>query len=866
MLTADIRSAFLDFFASNAHLIMPSSPVVPHGDSSLLFVNAGMVQFKNIFMGLEIPNFPKVATAQKCIRAGGKHNDLDQVGFTARHHTFFEMLGNFSFGYYFKEEAIYYAWTFITKELGIPRDKLLVTVHKSDEEAKGLWRKIAGDLTVIPIATSDNFWSMGDVGPCGPCSEIFYDHGNKISGGMPGTSDENGDRYVEIWNIVFMQFEKKSNGELTKLRNKSIDTGMGIERIAAVMQGVHDNYDTDIFKKIISAIENISGTKKSAESHSHRVIADHIRAISFLISDGVIPSNEGRGYVLRRIIRRAMRHGNLLGMKTPFLFELPSFVAGIMEDAYPELRKAQSTIASIVMLEEEKFLDTLDRGLKILRQEIEKLPSGGLLGGDIAFKLYDTYGFPLDLTQDVLKINGMTVDLAGFDAALEDQRNRAKWTGSGMQKEEELWLSLKEKLKPTEFAGYERTSCSSRVVVIIQNEKEISRLSSGKAQLVVEMTPFYAESGGQCGDSGEIKTASGLFKVTNTAKFCDAIIAHEGELIAGSMSISDDVELCVDKRRRRKITANHSATHLLQAALRQVLGNHVAQRGSHLDDHGLRFDFSHNSAVSEENLRKIEDMVNGWIIDDLTTYIRVLPRNEAITSGATALFGEKYGDFVRTVRFCNAASKEISFELCGGTHVSNSSEVGIFKILSEIGIGSGVRRIEALTGTGVLHYLTEQETLLRQSSELLKCTSEELPTKISLLSSELKKKNQEIAASKRRHALASINIIKKSDITMRFAILDDYSMEELRSSIETIGSTDQDVCVLLSRDHTANRIHALVTVGKNLKDKYNASVLLKAGLGVIEGKGGGTAVCAQGSGGNIRRADDVLEAILRAIA
>ncbi|MDR1362129.1 MAG: alanine--tRNA ligase [Holosporaceae bacterium] len=868
MLTADIRSAFLNFFARNDHRVLASSPVVPRGDASLLFANAGMVQFKNVFTGLEVPTFPRVTTAQKCIRAGGKHNDLDQVGFTARHHTFFEMLGNFSFGDYFKEEAIEYAWTFLTAELGIPRSKLLVTIHSSDEDAGRLWRKIAGDITIIPISSSDNFWSMGETGPCGPCSEIFYDHGDDVPGGMPGTADENGDRYVEIWNIVFMQLEKKSDGEMIKLSRQSIDTGMGLERIAAVMQGVCDNYDTDILKKIIESMAAGDGSRDDAQKHSRRAIADHVRAISFLIADGVLPSNEGRGYVLRRILRRALRHGNLMGLTEPFLFKLCDVVVDLMGDAYQELRKAQATIGSVVRLEEEKFLDTLDRGLKMLQQELEQLPSGGLLMGDVAFKLYDTYGFPLDLTQDVLKTHGIGVDLAGFDAALQDQRRRAKWAGSGTSTEGDLWRILRAKLGPTEFCGYETMSCFSQIVAIVQNGEEVQALSSGRAQLLVEKTPFYAESGGQCGDAGEIKTANGLFAVADTKKYGDALIVHEGELLVGSIGVSDLGELAIDRQRRRKIMANHSATHLLQAALKQVLGNHVAQRGSRLDDRGLRFDFSHGSAVTAEDLQKIENLVNSWIIDGLTMQLRVLDRNEAINSGATALFGEKYGDLVRTVRFYNPGSEEeISFELCGGTHVSNSSEIGLFKILFETSIGSGIRRIEAISGIGILHHVIGLEKLLRQSSEPVKCSPEELPAKILSISDELKKKKQELAVWKQRVAMSALHIVEKADLILQYALLEAYSPDDLRGLKDNMSILDRSICIFVSEDHAVGKIHVIVIVGKDLQKQHPASSLLKGAMEIIGGKGGGNAVCAQCSGGNnLQQATDVLEAILRQIS
>ncbi|GHT90630.1 alanine--tRNA ligase [Alphaproteobacteria bacterium] len=868
MLTSDIRSSFLKFFEDNNHKIVSSSPVIPHNDPTLLFTNAGMVQFKNVFTGLETLRFKRATTSQKCIRAGGKHNDLDQVGFTARHHTFFEMLGNFSFGDYFKEEAIYFAWTFLTKILGIPKHKLLATVYHTDEEAKEFWKKIAGDITIIPIATSDNFWSMGDVGPCGPCSEIFYDHGEDVPGGMPGTPDENGDRYIEIWNTVFMQFEQKTDGERVPLKSKSIDTGMGLERIASVMQGVHDNYETDIFKRIIVSLKEVSKTNYELTYPSYKVIADHIRSIAFLMADGVVPSNEGRGYVLRRILRRAMRHGNMIGINDPFLFTLSDVLIDIMKDAYPELEKSRSTIASITHAEEEKFLDTLERGLKILRQDVKNIPAGGLMGGETAFKLYDTYGFPLDLTQDILRSENISVDVDGFEKAMEEQRNRAKWIGSGEVKQDSVWLSLKEKLKPTKFYGYEDTFRLSRVLALVQDGKEVSQLSQGKAYIIVMGTPFYAECGGQCGDTGIIKAKDGEFTVTNTLKFCNTIIAHEGELSSGNISVLDEVLLEIDGRRRENIRANHTATHLLHAALKEVLGDHVAQRGSSLNDERLRFDFSHNSAISPEDLSEVEALVNAWIFQSPLISTLVLSKKEAIDAGATALFGEKYGKSVRTVRiFSKETSEDISFELCGGTHVTNTSEIGLFKILSETSIGSGIRRIEAITGENTLNYLNNLEELLSSSSQQLKCTPQELPQKISDLTTELKKKNQEIANNKVKAAINGLAIVEKSGVKILSALLDDHSMEDLRMLSDAIKAKHPTnaICILISRDSNADKASVVVSVSSDLQGKYNAGNILKKGVEILGGKGGGGAAFAQGGGSLKAKADESLEFMLAMI-
>lgn len=869
MLSSDIRSFFLSFFKKNGHEIVESSSVVPYSDPSLLFTNSGMVQFKSVFTGLETRNYKKAASSQKCIRAGGKHNDLDQVGFTARHHTFFEMLGNFSFGDYFKEDAIHFAWTLLTKEFSIPKDKLLVTVYHTDEEAKRIWKKVAGNIRIIPISTSDNFWSMGDIGPCGPCSEIFYDHGDCILGGIPGTPDENGDRYIEIWNIVFMQYEQKENGEKILLKNQSIDTGMGLERITAVLQGFYDNYQTDLFRNIIEEIKKISDSNYSITYPSYKVIADHIRSISFLIADGVLPSNEGRGYVLRRILRRAMRHGNMLGIHNPFLFELSNVLVGEMKYAYPELKKSQVTISSIIHDEEEKFLTTLDRGLKILQKETKGISSGGILEGNIAFKLYDTYGFPLDLTQDILKTENISVDVDGFHSALSEQKTRAKWAGSGVQKENEIWLTIKEKLKSVEFVGYEKEAEISNIVTIIKNDVEVSSANSGKLFLVTSSTPFYAESGGQCGDIGIIKTKNGSeFKVINTIKFCDTIIAHEGEVISGEFSVSDPVSMQIDSKRRAKIKANHTATHLLQAALRSILGGHVIQRGSFHDDKRLRFDFSHNAAITKEQLREIEQLINLWIIGGLQIINKTIPKDEALSAGAIALFGEKYGDFVRTVCIFNDLSENISFELCGGTHVSNTSEIGALKILSEVSIGSGIRRIEAITGMEFWNYLYNLEDTLQSLSVQLKCSIRDLPNKIDFLVDELKKKQQEIDTIRQKNALNMANIIQKIDASIIEISVKNHRLNELRSICESakIKYDTKSIVIVISEDVSTNKIEIVISVSRDLQNQYHAGDLLKIGIYSIGGKGGGNISFAQGGGdGGKSKIKEVLENIKKEI-
>ncbi|MBO7536915.1 MAG: alanine--tRNA ligase [Alphaproteobacteria bacterium] len=852
MLTSDIRRGFLKFFERNGHRVIDSSMVVPQNDPSLLFTNAGMVQFKNVFTGLETREYKRATTSQKCIRAGGKHNDLDQVGFTARHHTFFEMLGNFSFGDYFKEEAIHFAWTFLTKELGLPREKLITTVYHTDEEAMQLWKKIAGDIMVIPISTNDNFWSMGDVGPCGPCSEIFYDHGESMFGGLPGTPDEDGDRYMEIWNIVFMQFEQLKNGQKIPLKKKSIDTGMGLERIAAVMQGVDDNYKIDLFKDLIHEIKDISKTDFDDVYPSYKVIADHIRSVSFLISDGVVPSNEGRGYVLRRILRRAMRHGNLINIKKPFLFELSDTLINTMKSAYPELEKARNLVKTTIYQEEEKFLNTLDRGLKMLNSELETMSSGDVLSGEKAFKLYDTYGFPLDLTEDIVKSSGISIDMDGFNKYLEEQKNRAKWAGSGEKKEAKIWHKLHEKLAPSVFVGYEKDEDTAKILAIVRNDEEVERIENSENEgddcwLVTDKTPFYAECGGQCGDTGIIVTAKGQFKVTNTLKFCNSIIAHHGKVISGEINVFDNAKMNIDSERRLKIRANHTATHLLQSALRQVLGDHVAQRGSFLNEERLRFDFSNNSAVSKNDLRKIEKIVNQAIMKDLTVVCREMSKNEAINAGATALFGEKYEDIVRTVKIVDGETT-VSFELCGGTHAFSTGQIGLFKIISEASIGSGIRRIEAITGCEVMKDLHEKEDILTEISTKLKCNISEISERVTDLLADLKKKFQEIQKGRNLLAFSKLQQIQRNDVTVYSVMVENFSVQDLRALNDYIKNRHKDgIIVILSRNEN-NQSTVVVSVSPDLQKVYNAGTIIKFGLAELNGKGGGSALFAQGAG------------------
>nr|MBA3516241.1 alanine--tRNA ligase [Hyphomicrobiales bacterium] len=707
----DIRTQFLDYFAAEGHERVASSPLVPRNDPTLMFVNAGMVQFKDIFTGKAKAPYARAATSQKCVRAGGKHNDLDNVGYTARHHTFFEMLGNFSFGDYFKDRAIELAWKLITKEFGLSRERLLVTVFAEDDEAFGLWRKIAGlpEQKIIRIATSDNFWAMGDTGPCGPCSEIFYDHGEGIPGGPPGSADEDGDRFIEIWNLVFMQYEQLAPDERVSLPRPSIDTGMGLERIAAVLQGVHDNYDIDLFRTLIAAIEDHVGSPSSAvNAASPRVIADHLRAMSFLIADGVLPSNEGRGYVLRRIMRRAMRHAYLLGASDPAIYKLVPVLVREMGQAYPELSRAEGLIAETVRLEESRFRTTLARGLSLLEEATGALGSGDILDGETAFKLYDTYGFPLDLTQDALKPRGIGVDLAGFTDSMERQRAeaRASWAGSGDAATESVWLTLRDRLGATEFLGYQTEAAEAAVLALVKDGAELPALGEGESgAIVVNQTPFYGEAGGQVGDTGLIEAENGArFRVADTHRKADGLFVHLGQVEGGRFQPGDAVRLTVDAGRRTAIRKNHSATHLLHEALRETLGRHVAQKGSLVAPERLRFDFSHPKPVSEVEIAAVEELANAIVLQDSAVETRLMDRDSAIATGAMALFGEKYGDEVRVVSMGTAlegdkAGKTYSVELCGGTHVGRTGEIGIVAVVAENAVSAGVRRLEALTGT-----------------------------------------------------------------------------------------------------------------------------------------------------------------------
>ncbi len=878
--TNDIRTAFLDYFGRNDHEIVPSSPLVPRNDPTLLFTNVGMVQFKNVFTGVEKRPYQRATTAQKCVRAGCKHNDLENVGYTARHHTFFEMLGNFSFGDYFKDRAIELAWTLITREFGLPKDRLLVTVYAEDEEAARLWAKIAGlpEARIIRIATADNFWAMGDVGPCGPCSEIFWDHGPEIAGGPPGSAEADGDRFVEIWNLVFMQYEQLASGERVVLPRPSIDTGMGLERIAAVLQGKHDNYDIDLFRSLILASAEASGVAADgAHAVSHRVIADHLRASAFLIADGVLPSKEGRGYVLRRIMRRAMRHAHMLGSKEPLLWRLVPVLVQQMGGAYPELVRAQPLIAETLKLEETNFKQTLDRGLRLLEEETAQLGPGQPLPGETAFRLYDTFGFPLDLTEDVLRAQGRKVEVAGFEKAMAHQREEARknWVGSGEAAAETVWFGLREDLGATEFLGYETETAEGVVLAILRDGVRVGEAGSGdRVAVIVNQTPFYAGSGGQVGDTGVMFSAAGAeFAVEDTVKKAGDLHVHLGRLTRGTLKEGEAVELRVDSARRRRLRANHSVTHLLHEALRRRLGPHVTQKGSLVAPDRLRFDFSHPKPLSEADIQAIEAEVNERIRINAEVGTRLLSPERAVAEGALALFGEKYGDEVRVVSMGGARDGEgrpFSVELCGGTHVRRTGDIGLFKIVSETAIASGVRRIEALTGAAAEAYLGEEEGWLRQAAAALRTSPAELPARIISLVEERRRLEREL--SEARRALASAGPATKTSVKQVGAVafdrrvVDDVPGRELKSLVDELKQRiGAGIVAVVSR--AGGKATLAVGVTDDLVGRFDAVELVRIGAAALGGKGGGGRPdMAQAGGPDASRAEAALAALENAIA
>jgi len=876
----EIRTHFLDFFQRNEHAVVPSAPLVPQNDPTLLFVNAGMVPFKNYFTGAEASPWPRAASSQKCVRAGGKHNDLDNVGYTARHHTFFEMLGNFSFGDYFKERAITHAWDLLTKEFGIPAEKLTVTVYHTDDEAHGLWKKIAGlpDHKIIRIATNDNFWSMGDTGPCGPCSEIFYDHGDHIFGGPPGSPDEDGDRFVEIWNLVFMQFEQFADGTRTPLPKPSIDTGMGLERVAAVLQGVHDNYDVDLFRTLIAASESATGVKAEGEAQpSHRVIADHLRSSSFLIADGVLPSNEGRGYVLRRIMRRAMRHAHLLGAEEPLMHRLAPTLIKEMGDAYPDLRRAEPAIVETLRQEEERFRRTLGRGMTLLDEATAGLAEGAVLSGETAFKLYDTYGFPLDLTQDAVRAKGLTVNLDEFDAAMKRQREMAReaWTGSGQVAAAAEWFGIRDRLGPTVFVGYDNTEATGELLALVEAGAEVDQVGAGaKVQALFDRTPFYAESGGQAGDQGEIEWDGGRARVTDVQKQAGDLHVHDLEILDGTLAPGARVRLAVDAERRAATRANHSATHLLHAALRNVLGPHVTQKGQMVDGERIRFDFSHGQPLTADEIDRIEAEVNAVVRQNLAAETQNMRPQEAIEAGAMALFGEKYGDTVRVLTLGHALGGDgaYSVELCGGTHVTRTGDIALFKVVSEQGVAAGVRRIEGLTGEAARRWLLEQAAVAKGLAEQFKVPVAEVASRVEALQVQSRKLEKELADAKRQLAMgggggaAAAGPEEIGGVKVLARIMDGVGGKDLRPIAEEFKKQLPDGVIALIG--TADgKAAATVAVTGSAQAKFNAVDLAKAAVQAMGGQGaGGRPDFAQGGAPDGGQADAGLAAVKAALA
>lgn len=874
-----LREAFLSYFEKQGHTRRASAPLVPDNDPTLLFVNAGMVPFKNIFTGAETPFAPRAVTSQKCVRAGGKHNDLDNVGYTARHHTFFEMLGNFSFGDYFKDDAISFGWEFVTKELGLPKDKLLVTVYSEDEEAAAIWKKVAGlsDDRIIRISTSDNFWSMGDTGPCGPCSEIFFDHGENIWGGPPGSAEEDGDRFIEIWNLVFMQFNQTAVGR-ENLPKPSIDTGMGLERVAAVLQGVHNNYETDLFKSIIAAEEETYKVKATEDNiGSFRVIADHLRASAFLIADGVSPSNEGRGYVLRRIMRRAMRHGHILGAQEPKMFELTDTLIKEMGEAYPDLSRAGAAIKAELEQEEDRFQKTLGRGMSILEDAVTDLGDGRVLPGQVAFKLYDTYGFPLDLTQDILRGKEMTVNTDEFDAAMQAQKDSSKGglPGAKDHKSDTVWFSVRDAVGATRFTGYSDTQGSGTLSSIIVDSAMLETLSAGQAELIFDATPFYAESGGQSGDHGEVLFSNGAkFIVRDVQKRAGDLHAHIGELVSGSITVGDAAELSIDETRRRRIKANHSATHLMHAALRSVLGEHVTQKGSLVEADRFRFDFSHNNPVTAVELEAIEEQVNAVICDNAATNTSHMKIDDAIESGALALFGEKYDDEVRVLTMGRALTDKAapySVELCGGTHVERTGDIGAFVILSESGVSAGIRRIEATTGLEALGFLKSRAQIAVDLSDQLKVPVKGVQAKVSSLQDERKKLERDLADARKQLAMGGASAASSGpetigDVAFIGKVAEGVPAKDLRSLVdEAKTSVGSGVVIFVG----VNEGKAGVTVGvtQDLTDRFSAVDLVRLASAALGGKGGGGRPdMAQAGGPDGSKAAEAVDAVRQALS
>ncbi|MDB5473209.1 MAG: alaS, partial [Devosia sp.] len=870
----DLRSSFTGYFARNGHEAVVSSPLVPRNDPTLMFTNAGMVQFKNVFTGVEKRPYSTATTAQKCVRAGGKHNDLDNVGFTARHHTFFEMLGNFSFGDYFKDRAIELAWNLLTKDWALPKERLMVTVYEDDDEAMALWKKIAGlsEDRIVRLGAKSNFWQMGDTGPCGPCSEIFYDHGDKVWGGPPGSPEEDGDRWIEIWNLVFMQFEQHGDGTRTGLPRPSIDTGMGLERVAAVMQGVHDNYDIDLFKALIGAAANATNADVNGPGNrSLRVIADHLRSMSFLIAEGVLPSNEGRGYVLRRIMRRAMRHATLLGTNEPVIFKLVPALVREMGQAYPELSRGEALITETVRLEEGRFLKTLGRGLQILAEETRDMGEGAVLGGSAAFKLYDTYGFPLDLTQDALRLRGITVDQPGFDAAMAAQKAEARksWSGSGEAATDVVWYGLADRLGPTEFLGYETESAEGEIKALLQGGAEVSSLEAGAEGFVVlNQTPFYGESGGQVGDTGAMKGEGVAAVVSDTQKF-HGVFAHQVRVTEGTLKVGQPLTLTVDHDRRSSIRANHSATHLLHEALRIVLGDHVAQKGSMVSPDRLRFDFVHTKPVSPQEMAQVEDIANAIVLQNTPVETRLMGVEEAKESGARALFGEKYGDEVRVVAMGEPTGNGLgwSVELCGGTHVRRTGDIGLVSIVAESAVGAGVRRIEALTGNAARHRGNSHVALVESAASLLRSGSHDVLERIAALQEQVKRSERALSEARQKLAMGGTGGPVEGPETINGLpfvgrVVDGLQPKDLRGLVDQTKKQMGSGVIAIVGVTEDGKAGLAVGVTEDLIGKASAVDLVRAGSAALGGQGGGgRADMAQAGGPDGNKAQEALAAI-----
>ncbi len=878
----EIRAGFIDYFARNGHAAVASSPLVPRNDPTLMFTNAGMVQFKNVFTGLEKRPYQRAVTAQKCVRAGGKHNDLDNVGYTARHHTFFEMLGNFSFGDYFKDRAIELAWNLVTKDFGLPKDRLMATVYVDDDQAFDLWKKIARlpDSKIVRIAGADNFWAMGDTGPCGPCSEIFYDHGDHIPGGPPGSPDADGDRFIEIWNLVFMQFEQMADGKRVELPRPSIDTGMGLERIAAVMQGTHDNYATDMMRALIRAVADNTGVDPDGpQKVSHRVIADHLRATSFLIADGVLPSNEGRGYVLRRIMRRAMRHAELLGARDPLMWKLVPALSREMGQAYPELLRAEPLIAETLKLEETRFRKTLERGLSILDEETKSLKKGDKLKGETAFTLYDTYGFPLDLTQDALRPRGIGVDTDAFNVAMEKQREkaRASWSGSGDAATEAVWFGLREQVGATEFLGYETETAEGVVTALVRDGKTVDALKKGEAgAVVVNQTPFYGESGGQVGDTGLMTADGARFRVADTQKKAGDLFVHTGTVEEGTLKVGTELQLDVDHARRTAIRANHSATHLLHEALRQVLGDHVAQKGSLVAPDRLRFDFSHPKPMTAQEIEKVEDIANDFVLQNSAVTTHQMALDDARASGARALFGEKYGDEVRVVAMGEGGGNALgwSVELCGGTHVRRTGDIGLISGLTDGAVAAGVRRLEALTGRAARkHANALAQAATATASELLRVNVTDMPARVSQLLDERRKLERELGEAKKKLAMgggaaksADDGVRAVGDVKLLARAVEGIDPKDLRSLADEGKKQIGSGVVAIVGKTEDGKAGIVVGVTPDLVKRFSAVDLVRAGAEALGGKGGGGRPdMAQAGGPDGAKADAALAAIEAAL-